>query len=139
MFRAISETAVEISVASVRENPRRSARARASARAATRSESELILTTTSFSIDAASECGALEHCARLVEIVSGFQRTEIEVELDEGDRDVGADSDDHGFRAAKASNSRERLERPSDEGVDHVERGHVDDDTARAFTSDSLG
>src|SRR5688572_33406541 len=94
MLRAISDTAVAISVASVREKPSRRASARASARAGTRSESEAISTTTSSVIDAAWVGKVIEHDDRLVEVEGCMEWGEVEVEVGHRDGDVGLDADD---------------------------------------------
>src|ERR671914_2100161 len=120
IFRAISESAVAINVASVREKPRREASARASARAVTRSASELISTMTSSSINVASVPQLVEHRVGVFEVKRCPQRIEVELELNDRDRDVGLDADDDGLGSPKASNDRQRSERAREERVDDV-------------------
>src|ERR671932_2235453 len=133
MFRAISEIAVAINVASVRVKPSRSASVRASARAGTRSASEAMRTRTSSpAIPAVPLCELVEHCDRLVEVEGSAKRLEVEVEVHHCDRDVGLDADDHGFGPPQPGGDRDRAERARDERVDDVHRADVDDDPTRA-------
>src|ERR671936_416614 len=78
---AISEIAVAMSVASVRENPSCVASARPSARAGTRSESEPIGTRISSPILGVPLHSPIEHRERLVEVERGMERLEVQVEL----------------------------------------------------------
>src|SRR5215217_4320457 len=119
MLRLISEIAVAMRVASVRENPRRVASARASARAATRSASALISTTTSSSI--CRLCPEpVEDGEGLVEIEGRSERCKVEVEMGHRDRNIGLDPDNDRLGAAKAGGDCQRSKRSREEGVDHV-------------------
>src|SRR5205823_5003105 len=138
-LRPTSEIAVAIRVASVREKPSRAASARPSARATTMSASPAIATEISSAIAAASSPEAVEQCEGLVEVQRRLQRVEVEPELHHGHRDVRLDPDDHRRRAAKASHKCDRAQRARDEGVDDVQRRHVDDDAPRAVTTDVIG
>src|ERR671915_514697 len=101
MFLAISEIAVAISVASVRENPSSAASARPRARAVTRSPSEPIATRTPSSA-ILFPLSDPEQSERFVEVERGLERLQVEVELHHGDRDVGLDADDDRGGAAKS-------------------------------------
>src|SRR5215212_6573856 len=130
MLRTISETAVAISVASVREKPSSPASARACARAGTRSSSDAIATWTSPSVDIADPGPTVEDLQAFLEIQRGVKRLEIEVELDHSDRHVRPDADDDRLGAAKARGERDGPQGTRDERVDDVQRGDVDDDSA---------
>src|SRR5919204_838262 len=105
MFRAISEMAVAISVASVREKPRWSASARPSARAGSMSESAAIGTRISVSI--AAPRPVVEQGKPFFEVESGAEWLEVHVELHHRDRDVRADADDHRLGAAQLRRQRD--------------------------------
>src|SRR5919201_2067761 len=93
MLRPTSEIAVAISVASVREKPRCSASARPSARAGSMSRSPAIGTLTSLLTVVPRSIA--EQCQSLLEVERGVQRLEIELELHQRNRHVGADTHDH--------------------------------------------
>src|SRR5918995_4891284 len=133
MFRAISEIAVAISVASVRLKPSRSASARACARAGTRSSSARMSTCTSSGIRRPSLDEAVEDPDRLVQVERGPQRLEVEAELDHGDCYIRLDADDHGLGPAHERCVRDGAQCPSDEGIDDVEGADVDDQTTSAL------
>src|SRR3954451_15593636 len=115
MLRPISEIAVAISVASVREKPSRPASARPSPRATTMSASTAIGTVTSSAIAAVPPRVAVEQGQRLLQVERRLQRLEVEAELLHGHRDVGLDADDDGHGAAQARGSRDGPERASHE------------------------
>src|SRR5215204_52072 len=133
MFRAISETAVAIRVASVRENPRRRASARASARAGTRSSFASMVTRTS-----STRRRSLESIERLVQVECGAERVEVEPEMNHRDRDLRLDADDDRLGAAKTRGDRDVAQRARRERIDHVESRHVDHDPAEAKAPDAL-
>src|ERR671930_1407571 len=139
MLRAISEIAVAIRVASVREKPSSVASARPCARAGTMSESETIGTRISSPILGIPPRPSVEHRERLVEIERRVKRLEVQVELHHRDRDVGLDPDDHGLCAAQPRGDGDRAERTCDEGIDDVQGPHVDDEPAYALPADPLG
>src|SRR5919202_5076914 len=139
MLRAISEIAVAMSVASVREKPSFVARARPSARAGTMSESEVMGTRISSPIPGVPPRPSVEHRERLVEIEHRVERLEVQVELHHRDRDVGLDPDDHGLRPAEPGGDGDRPKRACDEGVDDVPGADVDDEPAYALPADPLG
>src|SRR5829696_2347501 len=135
MFRAISEIAVAINVASVRLNPSWSASARAWARAETRSSSAP--TRTSSGIRWPSLDEAVEGPDSVVQIECGPQRLEVEAELDHRDRHVGLDADDHRLGSPHERRLGDRAQGPSDEGVDDVHGGHIDDQAPGAMVPDA--
>src|SRR5688572_10289023 len=94
MLRATSEMAVAINVASVRENPSRSASARACARAGTMSASLPMSTVTSSLMLASSPVPVVQQSDRSVQIASGAKGGEVKIELHHGDGDIGLNADD---------------------------------------------
>src|SRR5215213_7784966 len=101
MLRAISETAVAMSVASVRENPSFVASERVSARARTRSSSRAIAIRSSSSI-ATAHVRRSEECDRLIQVERGLKRCQIQAEVDDCDGDLRLYSGDDRPRAAQA-------------------------------------
>src|SRR3954471_18562069 len=138
MLRPISDIAVAIRVASVREKPSRPASARPSPRATTMSASTAIGTVTSSAIAAVPPRVAVEQGQRLLQVERRLQRLEVEAELDHGHRDVRLDADDDGHGAAQARGSRDVPQRASHERVDDVEGRHVDDDALRPKPTDPV-
>jgi hypothetical protein len=66
----------------------------------------------------------------LLEVEGGRDAFEREPELDHRKGDLRLDADDDRFRAAQPNHVRHIAERPGGEGIDHVQRGDVDDDAA---------
>src|SRR5437867_11599018 len=106
MLRAISDIAAAITVWSPLENPASAARSRPRCRAVTTSTSAAIgISRSSATVDAAG--AALDTELRLLveeqeaflEIQRGGHALECETKLDHGERDLGLNPDDHGFRA----------------------------------------
>src|SRR3954471_23289677 len=138
MLRPISDIAVAIKGASVREKPSRPASARPSPRATTMSASTAIGTVTSSAIAAVPPRVAVEQGQRLLQVERRLQRLEVEAELHHRNRDVGLDADDDGHGAAQARGSRDVPKRASHERVDDVEGRHVDDDALRPVAPDAV-
>ena len=82
---------------------------------------------------------AIEQLLRRVEVERHPQRLQVQAELHHRDRDVGLNAHDDGVGAAQPSGEDDRAQRARDERVDHVERGDVDHDPARAMSSHQLG
>src|SRR5919204_894033 len=139
MLRATSEIAVATSVASVREKPSFAASARPSARAFTMSASASMAMRASSPILVHSLHTAFENRNALFEVERSVEGLEVELELHHRDGDVRLDAHDHRLGAAQLRRQRDRLERPCDKGIDHVQRCDVDDDAARAEPADLVG
>src|SRR5215211_6926008 len=117
MLRAISEIAVAMSVASVREKPSLVASARPCARASMMCSSESIGTCTASSTVMRVLHQSVEHLETLLEVQGRVHGLEVELELHHRHRNVGLDSDDHGLSAAQPCGQRDRLQRPCNERV----------------------
>src|SRR5919197_1420539 len=111
MLRPTSEIAVAISVASVREKPRRSASARPSARAGTMSPSDATEMQISSGIVVSVVGPAVEEGKSFLEVESRVERLEIELELHHRDGDVRTDPDDHRLRSSQLCGQCDRLQR----------------------------
>src|SRR5919109_1333929 len=114
MLRPTSEIAVAISVASVREKPRRSASARPSARAGTISTSDATEMRISSGIVVSAVGPAVEELESLLEIERRMERLEIQLELHHRDGDVRANADDHRLRSSQLRGQCDRLQRARD-------------------------
>src|SRR2546426_5000218 len=134
MLRAIPEIAAAIPVWSPLETPASAARSRPRCRAVTTSVSAAIgISSSSATIDASRP--ALDAELRLMvqeqqaflEIQRGGHALEREAELDHGERHLGLNPDDHGFRAAQPRHVGDVPERTDGERIHHVERRDVDD------------
>src|SRR5215218_5808758 len=111
MLRAISEMAVAISVASVRENPSSAASARPSARAGTTSSSQAMAIVISPFDDMPIPHPLVEERESLLEIEGRLDWVEVELELDHRHRHVGLDADDDGVGAAELCGQRDCAQR----------------------------
>src|SRR5919201_3631342 len=101
MLRATSEMAVTISVRSMLEKPMRADSSRPFSRAATTSASELTETrTSSFTVGLLLGLH-VEEREPLLEIERRVHLLEAHPQLDHGERNLGLDPDDHGFRSAQ--------------------------------------
>src|SRR5207253_1918725 len=142
MCRASSEIAVATTARSVEDSPHCAASSRPFWRAVTMSTSAPTGTRTSTGIAAAFTPGCLSRPAEvresLLEVERGRDAFEREPELDHRKRDLRLDADDDRLRAAQPNHVSHITEGPGGEGIDHVQRGDVDDDAARAEMSDLL-
>src|SRR5882724_11961250 len=148
MLRVSSEMAAAITVWSPLENPASAARSRPRCRAVTTSTSAVIgISSSSATIEASrSARSALDAELRLVveeqeaflEIQRGGHALECETELDHGERDLGLNPDDHGFRAPQPRHVRDVPQRAHGERVHHVERRDVDDHAPGPEAPDAL-
>src|SRR6267143_1356798 len=145
MLRAISEMAAAITVWSPLENPASAAKSRPRCRAVTTSTSAATgISRSSPTVDASRS--ALDTELRLVveeqqaflEIQRGGHALEREAELDHGERNLGLNPDDHGFRAAQPRHVGDIPERTYGERIHHVERRDVDDHAPGAEAPDAL-
>src|SRR6266850_5183138 len=145
MLRAISEMAAAITVWSPLENPASAAKSRPRCRAVTTSTSAAIgISRSSPTVEASRS--ALDTELRLVveeqqaflEIQRGGHALEREAELDHGERNLGLNPDDHGFRAAQPRHVGDVPERTDGERIHHVERRDVDDHTPGPEAPDAL-
>src|SRR6185312_11639284 len=145
MLRAISEMAAAITVWSPLENPASAARSRPRCLAVTTSTSAAIgISSSSATVDASRAALAaelrlvVEEQQAFLEIQRGGHALEREAELDHGERDLGLNSDDHGFRAAQPRHVRNVPQRAHGERVHHVERRDVDDHAPGPEPPDAL-
>src|SRR5712691_8399981 len=145
MLRAISEIAAAITVWSPLEKPASSARSRPRCRAVTTSVSAVIgIRRSSATVDASRP--TLDAELRLVveeeqsflEVQRGGHALEREAELDHGERDLGMNPDDHGFRAAQSRHVGDVPQRTDGERIHHVERRDVDDHAPGPEAPDAL-
>src|SRR5438270_13219899 len=122
MCRAISEMAVATRVASVGEKPRSLARARPWARAGTMSASDTtsIRTFSSLIVLAEPRSQIAEQLQPLLEIQSGVQRLQVELELHHRHGHFGLDADDHRLGAPKSRGERDRAQGPGHQGIGHI-------------------
>src|SRR5882672_1309221 len=139
MLRAISEMAAAITVWSPLENPASAARSRPRCRAVTTSTSAAMgISSSSATINASratinASRAALDAELRLLveeqepffEIQRGGHTLERETELDHGERNLGLNPDDHGFRAPQPRHVGDVAQRPDGERIHHVERRDV--------------
>src|SRR6266536_2824082 len=100
MLRATSEIAVAIRVESVLEKPRCIASARPCARAGTMSASDAMGTRISSAIRGEASDQAVEEHEAFLEVESGVERLEIQLEVHHRYGDLGLDADDHRLCAA---------------------------------------
>src|SRR5215510_14638684 len=82
---------------------------------------------------------AIEERQALLEIESGRHAFEGESELHHRQRHLRLNADDDGLCAAQLRGVRDAAERASRERVEHVERGYIDDHTARAMAAHQVG
>src|SRR3954449_6783572 len=138
MLRATSEIAVAISVRSVLEKPSWDDRRRPSWRAVTMSASEEIGTWTSSAATAALHRDPVEEGQALLEIEGGVHPFQVQAELYHRESHLGLDAHHHRLGPAQVRHVRDPAQRSRGERVHHVERGHVDDDPARAHRPRAL-
>ncbi len=70
-----------------------------------------------------------------VDVQSGADARQRQSKLDQGDGDRGLHADDHGLRIEDAGHGRDVAEHAADEGVDHLQRGNVDQHAAGALVA----
>src|SRR5438552_9339223 len=127
MFRATSEMAVAISVASVGEKPISVASSRPRWRARTRSVSDSMITR--ISPDAAIRLPPSdEQSQALFQVQGRVHSLQAEPQLDDGERHLGPDPDDDRVGPAKLRGDGDGVQRPGHERVDDVQAAHVQDD-----------
>src|SRR6059058_5134666 len=137
MFRASSEIAVAIRVASVPENPIAAASRRPFCLASTRSASAAIRIRPS-----SSTAPALPHPVEegqpFLEVERGVDPLEAQSELHDGERDVWPDPHDDRVGSPELRGNRDAVEGPGTERVDHVQPADVEDHPARPELPDLL-
>ena len=72
------------------------------------------------------------------QVERGEHTTEVGAQFDHGEGHVGIDTDDHRAGAAEIRHSGDVPQGPGAEGVEDVERGYVDDDSARPVAPHSV-
>src|SRR3954470_21340350 len=80
----------------------------------------------------------IEQRQAFLEVERRVHRVQVDAELHHGEGDLRLDSHDDGLCAAQVCHLAEVAQRPGAEGVQNVQGGDVDDDTACAFSSDLL-
>src|SRR5439155_22529402 len=124
MVRAISETAVAMTVWRVRENPSASASSLARERAVTTSPSAVIAIRSSGGTSA--PLGSRQQSQPFVEIERGANAVEGQPELHHGEGHLRLDADDDHVGSTQLHGLGDSRQRPRRERVDDVEHGEVD-------------
>src|SRR5215472_10517635 len=127
MLRAISEMASAMMVCSVLEKPMPPASARPFWRAVTMSSSRSIGTWTSAGTTAAPPCEGCQVIETFFEIERRYDALEVQAQLHHGERDVWLDADNDRARTSQLGDVHDRAKGACCEGIQDVERGHVDD------------
>src|SRR6267378_2915607 len=144
MFRASSEIAVATTASSVEGKPHCAANSRPFCRADTMSASVSMDTRTSSAMSAPFMLldfplgAAMEVLEPFLQVQRRRHTLQREPQLDHRERDLGLDADDDGLRAAQPDHVGDVAERAGRERIDHVERGDVHDDAARADLTDLI-
>src|SRR5688572_12614530 len=141
MLRASSEIAVATSVASVAEKPISSARLRPWRRAFTISMSDVTGTELSILKSDTSRAMLLEFPIQIFqsffEIERGRNLAESDTQLHHRKRNLRLYPHDHRLRAAEPDHMGDIPQGAGSEGIQHIQRRHVDNDAARAVTPDT--
>src|SRR5438093_963616 len=137
MLRAISEMAVARMVRSLPENPTCSASSRPRWRAVRMSCSEPMSRRLSSPIGGPPPI-AIEDGQPFLQVEPRRHAVQAEAELDHREGDLGLHPHDDRLRAPQLPDARDVEERPDGERVEHLGRGDVHDDAARAALTDAL-